>query len=532
MRPAPKVRSLASIRATHEPPLPGRHHGRFVEMPRMRRSLTILALLSATIAAVPAEAAAPAPAPSRYGTVKGFKLVGYTSLGKRGMNSPIAVAGRCVYVGDRGARNGIAIVDVKNPAKPKQVGTIAPEANSTQRELRADATLGLLVVMTYNIGTTGRPGGNYLKVYDIRNCTKPALLSTVDFGSRSPHEFFLWKDPKKPGRALAYVAFTLFSPDLMVYDLSDPKAPALAAVYDLGADLADLRGGVTGVTSANGGYLHSVSISDDGRTAWLSTWDFGLIVADTSSLAERSPGVVVPASAPLQYDGNVHGAVKVPGKPYAVLVQEGYASTDDLVTGKGGCPFGWLRMADLSDPRVPKLTGGEYKLQENDCDRARALNGTFTSHNQTVFPSVALVPWYGGGLRAVDISNPKAPAETGAFVPKPTFEPPARDNRLYFRTGERWTGAMWSYPVVQNGLVYVVDIDLGLYVLRYTGKHAGEVAQAAFVEGNSAPSRYRRGAMAVLARPDPVEAGPPGYVRAPFGDRVPNRAKYGFLCAL
>src|SRR5206468_5134940 len=54
----------------------------------------------------------------------------------------------------------------------------------------------------------------------------------------------------------------------------------------------------------------------------------------------------------------------------------------------------------------------------------------------------------------------------------------------------QWTGTMWSYPVVQNGLIYVVDIDLGLYILRYTGPHASEVSHAAFVEGNSAPSRY------------------------------------------
>lgn len=487
--------------------------------------MTIFAALTAASLALPAEAA-PAPAPSRYGTAKSFQLVGYTSLGKRGMNSPIAVAGRCVYVGDRGARNGIAVVDVAKPSRPRQVATIPPKSGATQRELRADANLGLLVVMSYSTTTGG--AGNTLQVYDIRSCTAPKLLSTVDFGARSPHEFFLWKDPKNPGRALAYVAFTLFSPDLMVYDLSDPKAPQLAAVYDLAADIADLRGGLTGITSSNGGYLHSVAVSDDGKTTYLSTWDFGLIVADTSTLAERSPGAVVPASAPLQYDGNVHGAVKVPGKPYSVLVQEGYATTADDVTGKGGCPFGWLRMADLSNPQVPKLAG-EFKLQENDCARARALNGTFTSHNQTVFPNVALVPWYSGGLRAVDISNPAAPAESGAFVPKPSFEPDFRDNRLYFSTTDRWTGAMWSYPVVQKGLIYVVDIDLGLYVLRYTGKHAKEVSQATFVEGNSAPSRYSGPLVRPIRR---TFTGPPAYVRAPFGDRVPTRAKYGFLCAL
>ncbi|HVF05381.1 MAG TPA: hypothetical protein VNA20_11125, partial [Frankiaceae bacterium] len=460
----------------------------------MRRWPTFLAVITASTLSLPAGAGAPLPAPSKYGVAKNFKLVGYTSLGKRGMNSPIAVAGRCVYVGDRGARNGIAIVDAANPAKLRQVGTIKPRSSSTQRELRADAGLGLLVVMTYNIGPTGSTTGNYLHVYDIKSCTKPVLLSTVDFGSRSPHEFFLWKDPKKPGRALAYVAFTIYAPDLMVYDLSNPKAPALAGVFDLGADIAYLQRGATGATSSNGGYLHSISVSDDGKIAYLSTWDFGLILADTSSLASASPGAVVPASLPLQYDGNVHGAVKVPGKPYAVLTEEGYASTADLVTGKGGCPYGWLRMADLSTANAPKVVG-EFKLQENNCDRAKALNGTFTSHNQTVFPNVALVPWYGGGLRAVDISNPAAPVESGAFVPRPAFVPDYRDNRLFFSSSpaERWTGAMWSYPVVKNGLIYVVDIDLGLYVLRYTGKHAGEVAKAVFVEGNSAPSNYGGG---------------------------------------
>ena len=503
-------------------------------MPAMRARTTFLTVLAAASLTLPADAAAPGPLATKYGLTKGFQLVGHAPLGRRGTNSPIAVSGSCVYVGDRYDRNGVAIVDVRKPSQPKQVGKIAPRPNTTQRELRADAALGLLVVMTYKLDIQKTDAGfNQLQVYDIRNCTQPVLLSTVDFGQRIPHEFFLWKDAKKPGRVLAYIAFTMFSPDLMVYDLTDRRAPTLAAVYDLGADVADLRRGVPLVTSANGGYLHSVSVSDDGKTAYLSTWDFGLIVADTSTLAAGTPGAVVPRGVPAQYDGNVHGAVKVPGKPYAVLVEEGYATTDDLVTGKGACPFGWLRMADLSNPQMPTLTGGEFKLPENDCTRARALNGTFTSHNQTVFPNVALVPWYGGGLRAVDISNPKAPVEAGAFVPKGSFEPVYRDNRLFFSAEDRWRGAMWSYPVVQNGLIYVVDIDLGLFILRYTGKHASEVSKAAFVEGNSAPSRYST-KDPVIRTPSAAVSGAPAVFRAPFGDRPlpPVVQRYGFFCAL
>lgn len=494
-----------------------------------RRTPIVAALALLAAGALPAGAAPAAPAPSRYGTAKNFQVLGSTTLGNRGVNSPIAVAGRCVYVGDRYDANGIAIVDVANPRKPTVIGKIPPVAGATQRELRADAGLGLLVVMNYAL-TTGRAGANNLKIYDIRNCAKPALLSTYDMGARSAHEFFLWKDPKKPGRALVYLANTIFSPDLEVVDITDPTRPLPYAAYDIGVDHA--QNPATGLTTSDGGYLHSLSVSDDGTRAYLSTWDFGVYVADTSALAQGLPaGVIRPLGLPATYGGNVHGAVKVPGKPYLVLVEEAYANA-----GKG-CPFGWLRMADVKDETAVKIVPGEFKIQENDCDKAKALNGTFTAHNQTVFPNVALVPWYGGGLRAVDISNPAAPSEAGAFVPKPTFEPARRDNRLFFPGSEfnQWVGAMWSYPVVQNGLVYVVDIDLGLYVLRYTGKHANEVARAAYVEGNSAPSRYSA-KDPVIHRP--AAAWPavtaPRVVRSPWSAaaRVPARpmSAYGFFC--
>jgi hypothetical protein len=44
---------------------------------------------------------------------------------------------------------------------------------------------------------------------------------------------------------------------------------------------------------------------------------------------------------------------------------------------------------------------------------------------------------------------------------------------------------MWSYPIVNDGLIYVIDIRNGLYVLRYTGTRASEVSSLRFLEGNS-----------------------------------------------
>ena len=484
----------------------------------MRRTSLIAAAAGLALSGVPAHAT-PTPvttvgSPSIPGTSKGFQLVGHTDLGNRGMNSPLALAGRCAYVGDRSYAKtpregaGIAIVDVSKPASPTRVATIAARPNATQRELRADAGLGLLVVEDYSGFTGGdQPGssysGNDIQVYDIaKDCTKPKLLSTYDFGARSPHEFFLWKDPKHPGRVLAYVTTTLYGPDLNVLDLSNPTAPKLVAVYTApqqeGSGLNDTVRTNNPTASQPASYIHSISVSDDGTRAFVGGWDYGTYELDTSGLADPSglPLLKPLGPLPLDYGANVHGNVAIPGKPYGVMVQEEYAAA-----GRS-CPFGWLRIADMTDPTALKLAGA-YKLPENDCQAAQAANGTFTAHNQTTFPSVTLLSWYSGGLRAVDTTNPYHPTEAGVFVPKATQDSPVeRDTRLFFAgdKNDRRTGAMWSYPVVQNGLVYVVDTDLGLYVLRYTGPHASEVDKAGFVEGNSAPSRYTRTAPA-LTRP-------------------------------
>src|SRR3954468_21518221 len=516
--------------------------------------------------AIPASAGSP---PSNVGaaTVPGlstnFDLVGHTDLQQRGMNSPIAVAGSCAYVGDRyyssssteAARpnGGIAIVDISDPANPHETGTIPPMGLSTQREMRADAGLGILVVEGYSpyidgYADTAPDAINYLKVYDIRDCLHPALLSTYDFGPRAPHEFFLWKDPKNPGRALAYVTFTIYSPDLMVIDLADPAAPKLIGTYDLGIDQAQKTADFA--DESGSGYLHSLYVSDDGTRAFMATWDYGFYEVDTSMFADGDPvGTATPVGiGRLDYGHNVHTALPLPGKrPYAVFTQEDYANAGHR------CPFGTLRTGKL-DGQGGATVVGEFKLPENDPKNCGKKNGTFSSHNPTLFPDLALMTWYSGGLRAVDLRDPAHPHEDGAFVPNPTFTPKLRDERLFFpptdsagtlptdttkpgSTAPKWTGAMWSYPVVQNGLIYVVDIDLGLYVLRYTGPHHEEVDQAAFVEGNSSPSRYTAAAPAATrpqvqwAKVAREIAHGPTVARSPY--RLTDRARMkhsGFFC--
>ncbi len=44
---------------------------------------------------------------------------------------------------------------------------------------------------------------------------------------------------------------------------------------------------------------------------------------------------------------------------------------------------------------------------------------------------------------------------------------------------------MWSYPVIQDGLIYTVDLRNGLYILKYNGPYSHEVDSVGFLEGNS-----------------------------------------------
>ena len=54
---------------------------------------------------------------------------------------------------------------------------------------------------------------------------------------------------------------------------------------------------------------------------------------------------------------------------------------------------------------------------------------------------------------------------------------------------------MWSYPIIQDGLIYVVDLRNGLYVLKYSGAFASEV------RADPVPGRQLQPGRRALLRP-------------------------------
>jgi hypothetical protein len=134
---------------------------------------------------------------------------------------------------------------------------------------------------------------------------------------------------------------------------------------------------------------------------------------------------------------------------------------------------------------------GEYKIRENEQDYCSTPEGqdpqntwftSYSSHNPTVLEDLAFVTWHSGGLHAISLEDPESPSRAGLYLPEPLAQVATEDPVL---SSGRPKVVMWSYPIIRKGLIYVVDIRNGLYVLRYTGPGAKEVSKIQFLEGNS-----------------------------------------------
>lgn len=463
-----------------------------------------------------------------------FEIVGHSPLFSRGMNAGLAVHGDYAYVGSRTdgqpqhRKPGILVTDVSNPANPEVVHEIGPPdaglVGETSRELRVWPQQDLLIVLNFGCSSaihacaSGEVTDPRVTFFDIsgENAAEPKLVSTYK-PSRVPHEFFLWVDPSKPKhRALLFQTTPTSSktrPNMIVTDISRARQGEFtetpwAAKFDAGTfdngEQEDRR-------------LHSVGVSTDGRRTYLAFLGSGFLVLDTSEVAAgvKNPDIelVTPPENRARWSNpGAHSAVKIPGKDAALVTDEVYGDALDAL-GPHGCPWGWVRTIDITDETAPSVKA-EYKREENKreyCESeegSNPANTTFTSyssHNPTLTPNLAFVSWHSAGLEAIDISDLASPASAGTFKPEPLPFVVTEDPALSLGPDKV---VMWSYPIVSDGLVYVVDIRNGLYILRYTGPDSDEVAGIDFLEGNSNLGDALRYEPVTGAEAAPINASP------------------------
>lgn len=419
----------------------------------------------------------------------------------------------------------------------------------TSRELRVIPQMKLLLVMTFQcsprIHACQRPATASdlaaasvfnIKFFDLTDPVHPQLVSTYVPTSKlgvavKPHEMFLWVDPKNQNRVLLFMSTPALTtdpgrPNLIITDISQARRGMFTEVAE--GNWNNRYPGTGGpnypfVRDANGNvigcgpydcnlFVHSMGVSADGKRAFLAVEAGHFLVLDTTAVATAtSPGQVIslngqlitdptdrpvwlqnppdPSAIPLNCTKNCpnsHSAVKVPGRNLALTTDEIYGTFTDP---SFGCQWGWERLIDITNPSQPVIVG-EFKIDENQpafCgsagdDPLTEQFTSFSSHNPTVTPHLAIVAWHSAGLQVSDLSNPTHPVQAGFFSPTPLDSVATEDMALSRGPNKV---VMWSYPIIANGFIYVVDVRNGLYILQYTGPHADEIAGINFLEGNS-----------------------------------------------
>jgi hypothetical protein len=420
------------------------------------------------------------------------------------------------------------IADLNLLVIPARGADVAGSTTAAKRVAEADKNVGLVV-------------------YDVTDCRKPTIVAKIDAFNEQLHYMTLWRDPVKTDRVLAAVAYSQNPEgvDVRIWDLTGcPKtcSPKLVAEWGLRSQLGVPQSIVTkyeGGTRTDATNMHEFSFSIDGKRMHVAQYRYGYFQLDSSALAEgrdciakapTSPTAkghcitVLPDFKPFAaLDHNTHGATKIPGRPYVALqyedtncpygginlvyVGEGfsYGSFDGKQVVEGGGGTGSFR-ADLQP-----LLVGSFNIPENNPERCprpgsavpatTETNGMFgvdilrswkTVHNTLAFPNLLIVTWYGGGLRAVDITNPQAPYEVGFY-----FNKPEKEVRWCYSGYAACSDAEFdaegvptrsrsiappdilsrSFPITMNGYVVYTDSASGLFVMKYTGPHAEEIPQ-------------------------------------------------------
>ena len=373
------------------------------------------------------------------GAAQNMELVGHHAFGATGWHGGLALKGTCAYVGSYSVPQ-VRIVDISDAAHLSPAGVIALDAGAKPVEVRTIPDLNLLVVADLAL--------RRLLTFDISECARPQPLGSIALPG-SPHEFYLWRDSS---RVTAYAAmFDSAPPALVAADLTDPSKPKEVGRWSSGSE------GVPGI-------LHSLSVSPDGQMAYLAMWNGGFVVAEVDlpriAVVRGADGSLVPVRFP-----NTHSAVPMRDPRYLLLAGEVFE-----------CPFEGLAIVDIADVARPTIVS-QLRLPEARCNNLPAPGAVFTPHNPLVVGDLALVSWYAAGVQVVDLSNPLVPRRVGQFVPSGEGAGP-RSLLGAYRV------QMFSYPILRDGLIYVVDSQSGLYVLRYTGPGAEALAAIPWAEGN------------------------------------------------
>lgn len=240
---------------------------------------------------------------------------------------------------------GIWVWDVHNPNKVEFVTVIQSPTGSRTNDVRvAEMNSGDILVHS-NESCGGGPGG--FEIYDVNDPANPVYLSSVRIDEQNPiadalfggvtdvgvHNLFLFT---QGDRDLVAVTSEGVFDNFQIWDLTDPADPTFVSSWgaeelfdpgvsdefgDDGRVLAAALDLLGGYGASQNKFLHDVTVSADGNTAYLANWDAGLVRLDISDPA--NPVVISVAIDPVagSLDGEVNSHSVWPNEDGTIVIE-------------------------------------------------------------------------------------------------------------------------------------------------------------------------------------------------------------------
>ena len=398
---------------------------------------------------------------------RNIKFISHCDQGGRADGVQVMVHRGFAYIG-HGFSNGITVVDVRDPKRPKVVNFIACPPNTRAHHLQTHGDLLLAVngpsVWTMQINEKAYFSGSSaedmkdkefttgLRVYDLSKPEAPKEIAFMPTDGLGPHR--IWY----VGGRYAYLSihFADFSDHVLaIVDMEDPTKPHVVGKFWLPGMW---KGGGEKPTWPEGKRyaLHHALVA--GNLAYSAWRDGGLAVIDVGD--PTRPKLVCHHNWDPPFGGGTHSPLPLPDRNLLVVADE--ANFADCSKG-----FRYVWIFDVREPSNPiSIATCPIPDEADYCKKG----GNFGPHNLwenrpggLQSSSLIFATLHNAGVRAYYISNAFQPREVGYFVPpNPTKMMDPRPNRPQVILS-------CDVFVDPQGVMYVTDSNAGLNILQFEG---------------------------------------------------------------
>ncbi len=397
--------------------------------------------------------------------------VGYSDLTEMGPAHKMTikrVGGRWFMIVGHFWKPGWSVIDITDPAAPRTVKVIPakPNTRTTQVTLSGDI---LITAVERRPGrdTPGDPGDEGTFIWNVADLMNWKLLAHIPSQGAGDHRDYY------PGGKYAYLSSGrpgYRGRILIILDVSDPAHPKEAGRFAMpGQKESEPE------PDHPLGFHGPAMPSPDGKMLTLADAP-SIVNLDITDIAHPKIIGQLQISPPFYAGGEgiegqvaAHGALPLWDRKLVIASDEYIREECEA----GGLYFaGIIDNADPAKPRLmslfPRPVPPADAPYRDFCDKP----GRFGPHNTSMeiqSPDVEkpgdliYYTWFNAGLRVFDIKDPRAPKETGWFIPAP---PTARRGP---NPREGLEISTQDVLVDTRGYIYITDYNLGLFVLKYTG---------------------------------------------------------------